>query len=320
MGTERKTWSWIGDDSYYLMVKPVKQQVFISIDDGNPRGGYSYDIPFAEFLDVMPAGNHTVTVPAEILKDVIQYIVAITQNDHIAEALEKEKISKDKDSIASIRTMLAHRDVEYVRQAIELVEGLCKEDPTWAFEIVQDLEVGKYFKLLAPSWLCLALHQYHILIWLLGLRAKLGEKSTIKRIDVNRKELAVLHDNIRYLDSVEEVYLSLDMNVDNRFKTLPEGFFLLKNLKILQINNPDLNSISPGIGKLTKLEQVYITAKKIQELPVEIADLENIVELYLRCSIENLPEEIGQLNKLRKLNLCDNQLSSLPKGFGSLLP
>lgn len=57
----------------------------------------------------------------------------------------------------------------------------------------------------------------------------------------------------------------------------------------------------------------------LSQLPDEIGKLQNLEELVLDGSFETLPEECGNLSKLKILNIAENDnLLSLPDSLGNL--
>ncbi len=70
-----------------------------------------------------------------------------------------------------------------------------------------------------------------------------------------------------------------------------------------------LKSLPAEIGKLSKLEMIYIANGEIRGLPAEFAQLKNLTDLEIyNCSkLEKFPREIAQLPKLISLNISNNE-------------
>ena len=67
------------------------------------------------------------------------------------------------------------------------------------------------------------------------------------------------------------------------------------------------------ICTLTNLKMLYIDNNEIEELPEDIGNLVNLHTL--RCKgnkIKNIPKSIGRLVNLRGFDISNNQLTSLP--------
>ena len=78
-------------------------------------------------------------------------------------------------------------------------------------------------------------------------------------------------------------------------------------------------SLLDSIGKLSNLSVLtaFITGLA---LPASIGDLKNLNALYLNSNhtLENLPDEIGNLSSLKVLDISNTSISSLPSSIGRL--
>lgn len=102
---------------------------------------------------------------------------------------------------------------------------------------------------------------------------------------------------------------------DWNFKSLPDSFYLLKNLSILSIQNTDLDTISPLISKLSNLSKLELAQNKITQLPASMKELYQLKELSI-----NVLKEIPELEYLETLRLyLYNDTVKLPQGFEKLL-
>ena len=82
----------------------------------------------------------------------------------------------------------------------------------------------------------------------------------------------------------------------------------------LNLSIKGLPALPPEIGKLTKLEELYLHSAGLAELPREIGELMNLRVLDLNNNqLTALPPEIGQLTKLTTLDLRGNPLSTPPE-------
>jgi Leucine-rich repeat (LRR) protein len=119
---------------------------------------------------------------------------------------------------------------------------------------------------------------------------------------------------------------SLDIR-SNQFEVLPEIIFQLPKLTQLYIGENKLNALLPTIGQLINL--IYLdaggnpfasaTTVSLEQLPPEIGELEKLESLHLSFNkLSKLPTEIGQLRELRWLYLRANLLEELPLTVGQL--
>lgn len=93
-------------------------------------------------------------------------------------------------------------------------------------------------------------------------------------------------------------------------REVPAFIGQIKNLRILRISwGLQCRRLSPAIGQLANLEELYLDDNALEELPDTIGDLQNLRILSLRNNaLATLPASIGQLHNLRRLHLASNQL------------
>ena len=80
-----------------------------------------------------------------------------------------------------------------------------------------------------------------------------------------------------------------------------------------------LASLPPEIGRLTALQELYLSFNQLTNLRPEIGRLTALQKLDLSGNqLTSLPPEIGRLTALQELDLSANQLTSLPPEIGRL--
>jgi Leucine-rich repeat (LRR) protein len=131
----------------------------------------------------------------------------------------------------------------------------------------------------------------------------------------------------------------------NKIKQLPAFLFDLDKLEYLNIATCGLTEIPAAIGKLTNLKTLVISKNKLEKLPDEIKDLkklevlafegcdqldlEQLFELMAELpamqsldlskhELKSLPKSIGKMRQVRKINLRENKLETLPASFADL--
>jgi Leucine-rich repeat (LRR) protein len=91
------------------------------------------------------------------------------------------------------------------------------------------------------------------------------------------------------------------------------------NLRILNLNRNNLQTLPKEISKLHKLEKLHLKYNKITALPQEISYLKYLTHLYLNNNyLTALPSKIGNLKNLSHLNLRRNEISNFPKQMVNL--
>lgn len=136
------------------------------------------------------------------------------------------------------------------------------------------------------------------------LREKIVSENEILAIydieKVLKNKLPILQDIIwnSYGISIEEGHITGLGLYNANILDIPEKILHFNYLKKLNLNNNDLGFFPEFICQLTELEELFFSGNKNKFL--------------------KLPENIGNLNKLRLLVLSRNEITSLPKSFSKL--
>lgn len=73
-----------------------------------------------------------------------------------------------------------------------------------------------------------------------------------------------------------------ELPLKGRVEKLPEEFWRLNRLEILDLESSGLTELSPGIAGLTDLKELYLSENHLTDLPPEIGRLESLERLSLR--------------------------------------
>ncbi|KAL0912854.1 hypothetical protein M5K25_016267 [Dendrobium thyrsiflorum] len=94
----------------------------------------------------------------------------------------------------------------------------------------------------------------------------------------------------------------------------------LARLRVLRMDNVDIDSIPDSIGDLIHLRYLNLDETNIKELPESIGNLTNLQFLNLRACpfLTTLPKSITKLLNLRRLGLYNSPLNSIPEGISKL--
>ena len=131
----------------------------------------------------------------------------------------------------------------------------------------------------------------------------------------------------------------------NKIKKIPDFIFDLTGLEYLNLGSCGLKEIPSAIGRLSRLKTLVISKNNLKQLPDEIRQLKNLehiafegndelnLEHLFDCLSELpgiqefnfnnwgltwLPESIGNMRFLRKINLERNKLETLPASMAKL--
>ncbi len=108
-----------------------------------------------------------------------------------------------------------------------------------------------------------------------------------------------------------------DNNTTTWLTVLPPEIGNLTSLKTLRLTNNNLRELPIEIGKLSVLESLDICTNNINELPSEIGNLTNLVYLNIGYNrdLNVLPESIGDLKKLERIEVSATAIETVPRNF-----
>ena len=147
----------------------------------------------------------------------------------------------------------------------------------------------------------------------------IGDFESLKHLNLSyTKLLRELPDEIGRLTNLERLDL-----VDSRIAELPNTLPKLKSLKCLNLRGcEELMVLPSSIGELTNLEELDLdSTTKVKWLPEEIGRLCKLNRLNLSYSnISSLPISMGKLKSLEELNLSSTKhLETIPDDICNLL-
>lgn len=148
---------------------------------------------------------------------------------------------------------------------------------------------------------------------LASLPSEFFNLSNLEEFSVANNKLSVLSPEIGRLTKLQQLGLHY-----NRLTSLPAEIGNLTKLTGLAVAFKQLNSLPPEIGRLVELEDLIISNNKLRFLPLELNCLNNLMGLIIKSNqLTSLPP-IGNLTKLQRFSVADNQLPSLPPEIGNL--
>ncbi|MDA3050048.1 hypothetical protein OFO03_03740 [Campylobacter sp. JMF_02 ED1] len=140
------------------------------------------------------------------------------------------------------------------------------------------------------------------------------EMANLKNLQLLNLSLIAQKEFPKWITNLQNLeYLSTS------FENFPQNFSNLQNLKILSISNVSQENFME-ILKLHNLEDLQLNDSNITTIPDEIENLANLKRFeYTRGSLKTISPKIANLKNLETLLIYDNKdLSALPENIGEL--
>jgi len=150
-----------------------------------------------------------------------------------------------------------------------------------------------------------------------SIPASIGNLSSLQELYVAQNYLTSLPAAIGQLSELRVLDLSW-----NSFTSLPSSLFNnLSSLQTLSINRNQSQLILPPLGNLSNLKTLEASQSQLTKMPVGLSSLINLEKLDFSYNSFNdsLPDDFGNLHKLKLLNIYDAGLKGgLPTSMGGL--
>lgn len=130
----------------------------------------------------------------------------------------------------------------------------------------------------------------------------------LKRLNMSQNKIRSIPESIKKLKKIKNLNLS-----GNELKMLPAGFGDLGNLKHVVLNDNEFRIFPKILFELDAIETIDLSNNPIKTLP-EIGERSTrLRELWIKdCAIEKLPDSIGNLCSLKRLNIYNHNLDYIP--------
>ena len=150
---------------------------------------------------------------------------------------------------------------------------------------------------------------------LLELPSEIGELTNLISLHLDSSNITMIPPSIGNLKYLEVLNLN-----DTNLSELPQEIWELPSLKQLLLSGTHLTVIPPSIGNLKTLEVLQSSEMELSELPQEIWELPSLKELELYSThLTVIPPSIGNLKTLKILDLSKiTDLYELPQEIGEL--
>jgi len=143
----------------------------------------------------------------------------------------------------------------------------------------------------------------------------IGSWVQLTTLDLENNKFTKLPDSIGNIQSLTNLNVAY-----NGIRVLPDSFVQLNKLKVLILSdNPALTSL-PDFDNFPQLVRLHLRNLQLPNLSTTIGTLQFLEELELRdnSNMKAIPQEIGQLANLQRLDLYGNRLKQLPASIGNL--
>ena len=135
----------------------------------------------------------------------------------------------------------------------------------------------------------------------------IGKLANLKHIRMFSNEIKTLPDELGDAKNLESIFLD-----HNKIKKLPQSLSKLKDLLQLSVTNNMLTHLPSEIGNLKKLYHLTVQNNNVKTLPKSFFELESLYKFYAYNNKITSVDGISNLKLLRKVDLRNNMISSLP--------
>uniref|UniRef100_A0A8C6UC92 Erbb2 interacting protein n=1 Tax=Neogobius melanostomus TaxID=47308 RepID=A0A8C6UC92_9GOBI len=174
-------------------------------------------------------------------------------------------------------------------------------------------------------------NQLKMLPKLTFLPGMLGMLKQLTYLDVSKNNIEMVDEQISGCENLQDLLIS-----NNALVQLPGSIGSLKKLTALKVDENQLVQLPDSIGGMESLEELDCSFNEIEDLPSSIGQCDLIrtfaadhnflsqlppsaTVLFLHSNkLESLPEEMGDMQRLKVINLSNNKLKSLPYSFTKL--
>ncbi|XP_076280559.1 leucine-rich-repeats and calponin homology domain protein [Lasioglossum baleicum] len=127
--------------------------------------------------------------------------------------------------------------------------------------------------------------------------------------DLSKNRFAELPEEVTEFPFLEKLHL-----YHNAIRIIPETVSLLQSLNYLDLSRNQLTSLPREICRLP-LQTLLVAHNRLASLPDELGRMSALAELDAGCNeITSLPPRMGDLARLRSLDLRSNMLVHVPIG------
>lgn len=233
---------------------------------------------------------------------------------YLAKIAEQEKIKANnaRDSILNL-----YNQIDSLAKIKDVAEARLEDEAKALNDIFENALIYtlKIFKKPSDSWIKEEKWKTELEAFEINkknidrLPYQLFEMENLKTLFLTSNQLDTLPPEIAKFKKLEELYLR-----DNNFKNFPETIFKLEELTTLDISSNSLENIPPGIQALKKLSTLRLSFnQQLSKLPNSIGNLPSLEKLDLSYNnFSFLPIEIGNLKKLKSLKLSENNFQQFP--------
>ncbi|WP_372365550.1 leucine-rich repeat domain-containing protein [Candidatus Uabimicrobium sp. HlEnr_7] len=124
-------------------------------------------------------------------------------------------------------------------------------------------------------------------------------------MDLSNQSLYKVPNYVFDLTFIDDLHL-----YENQLESISPSLKKIERLNKLVLLRNRISNFPETITKLSSLSHLNLCGNEIETIPKNISNLKNLTDLYLRWNkINKLPKEIGKLQNLRELDLEGNPIT-----------
>ncbi|MBC7450096.1 MAG: leucine-rich repeat domain-containing protein [Cytophagales bacterium] len=119
-----------------------------------------------------------------------------------------------------------------------------------------------------------------------------------------------------WIPEIERLKFLTQLEMSTSMSEIPDGISTLSRLQVLSVKYGKIQKISPRLGALTELKELYLFSNKLTEFPDVVLQLKQLKRLDIGANeISSLPDDINTLEQLEYLSLTLTNVTTLPESM-----
>ncbi|GAA0142325.1 scaffold/adaptor protein [Lithospermum erythrorhizon] len=144
----------------------------------------------------------------------------------------------------------------------------------------------------------------------------IGSLVSLKKLDVETNELEEIPHTIGQCTSLEELRVDY-----NRLRALPEAVGRIGSLEVLSLRYNNVRQLPTTMASMASLKELDVSFNELEYVAESMCFATTLVKMNISnnfADMRDLPRSFGNLENLEELNMCNNQIRTLPDSFRML--